>query len=261
MQFYYPFHPESPCPECGQADTIIDAAQGDAVCRACGLVRASHLVSDEAEFRCFSDDFGQVQDKSRLGPPAAAGEHDAAALPASKIAHNPLLDRLNRSCCDRDKSPKVSADFFRIAEDVLHIPRTVSEDAVAMFKATVRDIPGSHKCRIRPAAMEAVCVFYACKRATHLRLTKTKEQVCAAFGVQMPTFVLMNNTFALVARTKPWLSATVTSEEAPAMLPVLLRHAGLHWTAKQRADVSNSVAALYRSNRRYTGSAGPSSPS
>ena len=57
------------CPECKTDERVIlDSAGGKFVCRNCGLVCGDRLVTDESEWRTFSDEKG-VADRNRVGGP------------------------------------------------------------------------------------------------------------------------------------------------------------------------------------------------
>ncbi len=56
------------CEECGCADIVEEWAEGNAVCRGCGLVVAERLLDVSSEWRSFAD--GEGADRSRVGPAA-----------------------------------------------------------------------------------------------------------------------------------------------------------------------------------------------
>lgn len=226
------------------ADTIIDARQGDALCRACGLVRASHLLSSEAEYRTFQDEQGgkACNNKERVGPPSGMD-----TPPVSKIA-NAGLNKLNQLCGGRDNIPNVSPNFFKRTENLL-IPQCVAADAVSMFRS-MRPCMGNLT-KQKLAALEAVCVYYACKGATQLKVPKTKEQVCLVFEVPMPLFWHINDSFTNASRGKPWYRLVTDIERAPDMLPTMLNRIGNDWTSRQRMEVTRKVTALYQQHHRH----------
>ncbi|KAF6252698.1 hypothetical protein COO60DRAFT_1643826 [Scenedesmus sp. NREL 46B-D3] len=236
---YYPFDPSCPCPDCGQADTIFDERQGDAVCRACGLVRASHLISDQVEYRCFVD-----ESEKRVAP---ASTNDSGVLRPSKMG-DARLDKLNLICAGTDNTPRVSADFYQVTERSLNVPPCVVADAVAMFRGMRpgMGILSTDKQR----TLEALCVYYACMGATRLRASKTKEQVCGAFGVPLATFWQVNGDFTNASIGKPWYKLVTNVERAPDMLPSLLNKVGLMWTCEQRMQATTRVTALYQQHHR-----------
>mmetsp|Transcript_1756 Transcript_1756/g.2692 ORF Transcript_1756/g.2692 Transcript_1756/m.2692 type:complete len:328 (+) Transcript_1756:196-1179(+) len=60
---------EKPCPDCGGDKFVEDHAQGDIVCRGCGLVVEAHIIDERSEWRTFSDKDKEGQDPNRVGGP------------------------------------------------------------------------------------------------------------------------------------------------------------------------------------------------
>jgi len=54
------------CKECGSDDLVEDHAQGDVICRNCGLVAAERIVDLGSEWRNFENDDSGT-DPSRVG--------------------------------------------------------------------------------------------------------------------------------------------------------------------------------------------------
>lgn len=61
------------CPDCGGTRLVEDHANGDVVCRGCGLVVESYIIDERSEWRTFAD-------KASHG----------AMQPPSLIMHGPL---------------------------------------------------------------------------------------------------------------------------------------------------------------------------
>jgi transcription initiation factor TFIIIB Brf1 subunit/transcription initiation factor TFIIB len=249
-----------PCPDCKTRDIIIDGRQGEAVCSKCGLVVASHLVSDEAEFRSFKDDMGVVEDNSRVG--AAIQTHGTGTnaltetLPQSTIQNDKRLDKMNRICAaaasssqhaSRGSAQTVSETFQFTCSERLRLPQSVITDAVGMYEATKQALGAVKN---KQAALEAVCVFYACKAAPRLKVQKSKEQVCAAFHVPLNLFLKVNIAFTNAAQDKPWYKLATDLEQAPDMLPPLLNKVGTDWSSRQRMAVTRRVTELYTRHSR-----------
>lgn len=43
------------CPDCGSIQFVEDHANGDIVCKGCGLVAEAHIIDERSEWRTFSD--------------------------------------------------------------------------------------------------------------------------------------------------------------------------------------------------------------
>lgn len=246
--FLCPIAFDSPCSECGVAHIIIDARQGDAVCGACGLVRASHLIADQAEYRCFGD--SHDEDKCRLGAPVHELQHQQHhQQQQTSIAGNDRLNKLNQACWDRKQAAKLqlSPEFYERVSRLLVLPKAVVAQAVHFYQSTRPCFGPLSKAKV--AALEAVCVFYACKAAAQLRVPKTKEQVCAAFSVPMALFWQVSNMFTDAAKGKPWYKMVTELETAPDMLPNLLNKVGYDWSSRQRMQVAERISRMYAENK------------
>jgi transcription initiation factor TFIIIB Brf1 subunit/transcription initiation factor TFIIB len=55
------------CKNCGSDDFVFQYKEGDKVCTACGVVADERMISEEAEYRLFSDDSSSLS-KVRAGP-------------------------------------------------------------------------------------------------------------------------------------------------------------------------------------------------
>lgn len=135
------------------------------------------------------------------------------------------------------------------------IPSTVVADAAGLFRA-MQPAMGSSMGPLHGAkldALEALCLFYACKAAPHLSVTKTKEQLCAVFGVPMTVLWKVNNAFSDAAKGTPWYRLVTDLEELPSMLPTLINRLGSSWSSAQRLEVRRAVAQLYQRHQQAMG--------
>ena len=57
------------CPDCGGTRLVEDHANGDVVCRECGLVVESHIIDERSEWRTFAD---KVKRESLTNEPCTA---------------------------------------------------------------------------------------------------------------------------------------------------------------------------------------------
>lgn len=243
---------ESPCPDCGHLGITIDTREADAVCTYCGLVRAGHLMCEQAEHRSFAGDNQEHHPPdvaSRVGPQVAQADGRVMLAPL-KIAKNDRLNKLNAMCAGRDTTPQVS-DSFKASVEALCMPEAVVADAVSMYRSTRRSFGALTKAK--QSALEAVCVFYAGKAALAAIGQRSKEQVCTAFQVPLTLFWQMNKAFADAAVNRPWHGLVTEVELAPAMLPGWLRQLGPEWSLWQRMEMEKKVKELYRRHYRRIG--------
>uniref|UniRef100_A0A7S0RRQ4 General transcription factor TFIIB n=1 Tax=Chlamydomonas leiostraca TaxID=1034604 RepID=A0A7S0RRQ4_9CHLO len=60
---------ERKCPDCNGIHFVEDHANGDIVCKGCGLVVEAHIIDERSEWRTFSDKDKESADPNRVGGP------------------------------------------------------------------------------------------------------------------------------------------------------------------------------------------------
>lgn len=159
------------CRDCKSSeDFIVDTQEGTVVCM-CGLVAASRIIDDTAEWRNFShEETGTgAQDPSRVGcanDPLLEGQGISTVI-SSADPNNPL-PRHNMRVVNDGIDRALSSGFTTI-KTVCHnltLNDEVEETAKIIFKLV--ELSGKLKCRHHDAVVSAV-VFLACKKCNQPR--------------------------------------------------------------------------------------------
>jgi hypothetical protein len=195
-------------------------------------------MQDEYEHKSFDG-----QETGRLGDAVPSSETNKQ-LPPSKIA-NTGLSRLNAICAAKNtRVPEVGPSFHKLADTML-VPKTVQMDAIGMYRATFPMLGQLSKSK--QVALEAVCLFTACKAATQLKVPKTKEQLCGAFDVELSVFFQVHLMFTDASKDKPWYMLATDTDRATDMLPTILNYVGHTWKQAQKAYITRQVTDMYES--------------
>jgi len=113
------YYMERSCSQCGSNLFEEDHHSGDWICTQCGTVSADRLISDEAEYRIFSDD-SESQSKVRVG-----------------AAYNPLMEYslTEKSRLERDEKEFLWDGLKNIDEIFFRIYRGDSVNTEAQYRA------------------------------------------------------------------------------------------------------------------------------
>lgn len=167
------------CPDCRGTEFVEDHAQGDVVCRGCGLVVEAHCIDERSEWRTFSDRDNAGADPNRVGGPnnpllGGGGLSTVIGKMQGDGGASFSLNRLHTrsNIPDRD----LMAAFKKIATmcEQLSLVQTTKDRASELYKEAMAT--GAMKGK----GMQAVCagcIYLACRQENNPRTFREITQV------------------------------------------------------------------------------------
>lgn len=160
---------ELKCPECKTSEIITDYREGNNICTNCGLILGGQLISEESEWRTFSDDgAGKKDDGNRVGGPenplynlslgtmignsTSSGDNSSSAL--SKYQNASLMNN----------QYKVLTTGFRMISQLgnrLALSASIIENAHELYKKLEESKQFTKK---KKEIVYLTCIFIACQQ-------------------------------------------------------------------------------------------------
>jgi len=183
--------------DCKHTKTVTDSREGIEICAECGHIVNTNIVSQEAEWRNFSDDFNSG-DKSRVG--MAKNEmlsniSMSTGFGGKNRAQSNRMDRLQKICTYGKKESreftllKTFKEFDRKSEEYLHLSSSGLEVAKHLFKM-IKEIKTKRQGPL--LGIKAVCMH----TASALQGEYIPEELFAkAFNIDMKMYNKMKKYF------------------------------------------------------------------
>lgn len=265
-----PNHPDS-CPECGASRLLVDAAHGETVCAACGLVLADHMVDQGPEWRSF--DAETRASRERTGAPLTLLRHDRglsseidargrdaagkrlSADARRRYARLRTVHRRTRTRRSRDRSLVLAFSEIERVGSVLDLPRPLREAAAGIYRrAADAGLPRGRSIE----GVVAASVYAACRDAGHPR---TLDEIAAAARLPKNELARTYRTLAreLALKIAPatpaqYLPRTASrlglKPETEALALALLRRVEAAGLAASHAPFGTVAAVVYLATQR-----------
>ncbi|SBT87087.1 transcription initiation factor TFIIB, putative [Plasmodium malariae] len=160
------------CPDCKEKGIVIcDTSEGTQICNACGLVVESHILSEEQEWRNFSND-GQPKsiDRNRVGEISDIWlENNITSTTfiksSKKLQHLNMMTQINKN----DQTLLSAFNILKLICETFYLRSNVIERAKEITKE-LQEME-QLKNRINNLNMLAV-VYLACREAGHIKSIK-----------------------------------------------------------------------------------------
>lgn len=150
--------------DCGAADCVTDAANGDVVCRQCGVVMEAHIFDEHLEY--YSD---------RAGPRAGPPEPWLLPLPPVVLDHIP---HHQRPMANTD--PHTSTrELFGVVQSMGH---KFSTDVQDTAKLLCRDLSACKVVRSDTRHLHAACALYLASKMHGAGIGRSKKEIAADFA-------------------------------------------------------------------------------
>ncbi|KAH0474553.1 MAG: hypothetical protein KVP17_004365 [Porospora cf. gigantea B] len=155
------------CPNChGESIVIYDSHSGDELCSACGLVVESRVMSEEQEWRSFSNsDGGSGGDRSRVGGPSdlwlSDGVQGTSMMSGdSKYQKLMMVHEMATALSSSDRQLKAAFQNLRLIADTFNL----RENVVERCKEIVKDLQTEDALKNRTGPLYMLGVVYlACR--------------------------------------------------------------------------------------------------
>eukprot|EP01071_Lankesteria_metandrocarpae_P002350 Lankesteria_metandrocarpae@DN2264_c0_g1_i2.p1 len=165
------------CPNCKDKSVVIyDNKAGDELCSRCGLILESRVMSDEQEWRSFSNTDGGSggADRSRVGGPNDAWLQDGVqgtTMLGGDRKHTRLLQthEMATGLGSSDRQLKTSFSNLRLVTESF----ALRENVVERCKEIVKDLQSSGNLKTRTGTLYMLSVVYiACREESITRSLK-----------------------------------------------------------------------------------------
>jgi transcription initiation factor TFIIB len=257
------------CPECGNADLILDPEMGEYVCGRCGLVIEESIPNQEAEWRAFTPQ--ERDSKARAGTPTNYSHYDKGLS---------TVIRVEKDALGRPLSPKVKQQMWRLRRwqtrskvhasqsrnlmlamselqrlsDILHMPSSVHDMAAIVYRKALNE----GLVRGRSIGGMVAGALYAAVRFTKLPRTlkeiseasqRTSKEIARSYGV------IVRNLDMRMPIDDPADYVTKVAEKAKVSSDVeglaiqLIRAAKKNYATTGKDPSGLAAAALYLSAR------------
>lgn len=200
------------CRGCGGVDLYDDHAEGDLVCTDCGLVAASHMPEDTAEW---INNLEEGLDRSRVGAPMDPYFIDGALSTmiggpgGPKYGRHKLMFMLQQqmSMTYRDRSLYKVFKLFQELAEKIHMPEAAVNSAKEMYRdVKMRKIVRGENHR----AIMACCVYYGLKITPGAY--REKNDVCVHFSVDKSAMSAACKQFMSILADRPYIQKIQESE-------------------------------------------------
>ncbi|MES1922425.1 Transcription initiation factor IIB [Bonamia ostreae] len=170
------------CPECVQSVVVKDTREGQNVCTSCGLVLGHRIISDDTEWRTFSESNDKGVDMNRVGGPShpLLEEEEVGSTQIGKGANNNHILTRNQIRASSGKSQQLFNHYKTIDEInyKLKLSGSVKVITQSIFKQLfdLGEVKGRNKDNLIVA-----CSYIACKLDG---VPRTIKELCANSGMR-----------------------------------------------------------------------------
>lgn len=161
------------CEDCG--GSRFTDFQGDYTCTSCGLVVMERMMTDDKEWRNFSEEYGCTHDKSRVGEPVEETNTLTTLIGNSynTLAHfNNIAQDVNRQ---REENLK---DVLMYISNVTSVPDSVIDFAKSMVNEYYKKSKYTFKGDTRRLLFASAAVYFSTKSVTGA--SRSSYEICSA---------------------------------------------------------------------------------
>ena len=172
------------CHECGGDDLVTVHSEGDVVCRGCGLVLESRILTEVCSFA----------DRDRVSP--AVPEENGFETPGNALriaapsshtpARRPSVRRLQIAQAQIDRGRQLqTAEMEDVCRHLMRLPASILEEAKGLY-ARVLEMRTSRGQIL--VGIQACAVYYACILQKQPGIARNVAEVAEAFGIPESAF-------------------------------------------------------------------------
>lgn len=181
------------CKTHGDDNLIEDHCSGDVICKSCGVVIESRMISDSAEWRNFADDSQMEKwSKSRTGDaekPFLSADYNLGTIIKSfeknlknvSSFNGSIMNQFNRRSVD--KALTYAFKEIDIMGDRINLPNSVLYRAKSLYNQLYRHIKLKGNILHVDSKM-AACLFIACEME---ECSRSKREIAAIYDVRKTT--------------------------------------------------------------------------
>ncbi|CAL5225056.1 g7834 [Coccomyxa viridis] len=171
------------CHECGGDDLVTVHSEGDVVCRGCGLVLESRILTEDCSFA----------DRDRTSPlvPETQGFENAGnalriAAPSNSTARRPNVRRLQMAQAQVDRGRQLqTAEMEEVCKHLMRLPTCILDEAKRLY-AKVLEVRISRGQIL--VAIQACAVYYACLLQKQPGTARNVAEIAQAFAIPESAF-------------------------------------------------------------------------
>ncbi|CAL8461499.1 g1030 [Coccomyxa elongata] len=172
------------CHECGGDDLVTVHSEGDVVCRDCGLVLESRILTEVCSFADRERISPGVPDSSGIG---SSGNALRIAAPSSHTsARRPAVRRLQMVHAQIDRGRQLqTAEMEEVCSHLMRLPTGILDEAKRLY-ARVLEVRTSRGQIL--VGIQACAVYYACILQKQPGTARNVTEVAEAFGIPESAF-------------------------------------------------------------------------